>query len=142
MGISVNINKYELLLTWISSTLFHSMNDRNNFIVNMDILKIDRRSLFEFMIILNKIFQSMILLFIYESSLSFSLCHLIKTFFECIMLVTREEKKRKRKRKLNNTPFNHSLDFPRLTYISRERDVSSCLVITLSLFLYFSSGTL
>ena len=55
----------------------------------------------------------------------------------------KERKKNERKRELSNTTFSHPLDFLRLTCITRERDASSCLVLTLSLFLFFyKSGAL
>jgi hypothetical protein len=54
----------------------------------------------------------------------------------------KEKKKKARERVLSNSAFNHSLNFLRLTCINREKDVSSCLVITLLLFLIFSSGAL
>ncbi len=63
-------------------------------------------------------------------------------YYICEKKRKKNERKRERERGLSNSAFNHPLDFPRLTSITRERDVTSCLVITLSLFLFFSSGAL
>ncbi len=64
-------------------------------------------------------------------------------FFSSVLYLWKERKKNEkmRDRELSNNAFNHSLDFLRLTHIVREENVSSCLVITLSLcLLFFSSG--